>query len=671
MQKRTKILITCCSLAIGSCLVYVGYRQLTANDSSLLKNIPFIQSDKEKESAFKIKKDPQIPLIQEQLANEQLVEKKELMAKGIQLFQHKPKTAEDLYTCYIDVPVVLQAKFLSVIFYTEEGKQAQEVPAKQIGAHTFVMQTDFFKKQSYRQAIVLMTKDGNYQWQNIDATIEFSQTAHSMPLLAKQLPTKQKKEIPANLLNKHRLHQLIQAAQNQNWRERWQQQQIGFERSDNIEAAVFDYSAIDDGKFSCRLQLASLPPVGQSYRLAIWRKNSGLADLHQYPFKQIGSRDFVANFNNRAHDNYAEGSFISYLLANAAGHVSSKVVQLNRQLFIPKYILKVQRFELIPQNIAQGLYQIQLVLNKNERVKSVDFDVWTKHKGKDDAVNYVTNTLVDNNIWQQTIDVRKVHFDDVNLTIKASVDLDLTGRKEMETMQTTIEKQTQPIYVNHRGKQQFAPENSIPAFKQANYEAIETDIHLTADKKWVIMHDGSLNRTTNGSGEISQFLAQQLLSYHLKGTGEQQYAIQELRIPSIEDYLAICQAKGKIPIIEVKTSAFDEVAYRNLIELVRSYQFAHTVRFISFHYQVLKELKKMMPEASVMYLSKDLNQQVINQTKKLGSRAGVNVHWQALNQANVQLAHQAGLQVGAWTVPFDQFSKMTYLGVDYITTNDA
>lgn len=666
MKKRTKILIGSCGLL----LTILGYSYTSQYGAAF--RLPFFHEKKVKEVPFKDKKDPNILRISQQLNNEKITEKKSMFASGIQFFQHKPNNKNDFYTGYIDVPISIQAKFVSVIFYDDTLKHIYEIPAKRLADKTFVIQTKFFqqvkKALHWQQMVVVMTEDGNYQYKPLHGILD-------LPVIKKAqinaaLPRPKIENKPANLFLSRRLKSIIQSVQHKKWYDYSQQEQIGFEKNDVIEAATFDYSLIDDGKFSCRIQLVNSADKYQNYHLAIWQQKKGILDLQQYPFKQISPRDFVVHFSNQTHDNYAEGNYIGYLLSNRSTNSLINATLLNHSLFIPKYILKIINYQLIPKNPELGEYQIQLTLNKNERIRAVNFDVWTKRKGKDDLVRYNTDQLSDEKFWQQTIDIRKVHFDDNHIVIKVSVDLDITGETEMGVLQMAINKNTSPIYVNHRGRQQFAPENSIPAFKQANYEAIETDIHLTADKQWVVIHDDSLNRTTNGSGEISNLLSQQLLNYHLIGIGAQQYALNELRIPTVEDYLAICKSKNKIPVIEIKTSEFDAPAYQKLIDLIRNYQLAHVVRFISFHYQPLRELKKMMPESSTMYLSKALTQHVIDQAKKLGSRSGVNIKWQSLNAQNVQQAHQAGLQVGAWTVPYDQFNKMKELGVDYITTND-
>ena len=65
----------------------------------------------------------------------------------------------------------------------------------------------------------------------------------------------------------------------------------------------------------------------------------------------------------------------------------------------------------------------------------------------------------------------------------------------------------------HRGFSAIAPENTLPAFKkavEAGADGIECDIHLTRDGRFVVCHDGKIDRTSDGSGEISQMTLEEL-----------------------------------------------------------------------------------------------------------------------------------------------------------------
>ena len=73
-------------------------------------------------------------------------------------------------------------------------------------------------------------------------------------------------------------------------------------------------------------------------------------------------------------------------------------------------------------------------------------------------------------------------------------------------------------FVAHRGYSNYAPENSIPAFELAGkigFWGIETDICETSDGQFVCMHDDTLDRTTNGSGAISDYTLDDLSQFQI------------------------------------------------------------------------------------------------------------------------------------------------------------
>lgn len=70
--------------------------------------------------------------------------------------------------------------------------------------------------------------------------------------------------------------------------------------------------------------------------------------------------------------------------------------------------------------------------------------------------------------------------------------------------------------IAHRGYSENFPENTMLAFKKSlenNADGIELDLHLTKDKKVVICHDGSINRTSNGKGRINDKTLSELKKY--------------------------------------------------------------------------------------------------------------------------------------------------------------
>ena len=98
------------------------------------------------------------------------------------------------------------------------------------------------------------------------------------------------------------------------------------------------------------------------------------------------------------------------------------------------------------------------------------------------------------------------------------------------------------VVVSHRGDWRNYPENSIPAIESVirmGVDVMELDVKMTRDSVLVLSHDWTLDRTTTGSGNISDYTYQQLLAYDLKrGHG---IAIPGLKIPTLRQALEVCK----------------------------------------------------------------------------------------------------------------------------------
>lgn len=104
--------------------------------------------------------------------------------------------------------------------------------------------------------------------------------------------------------------------------------------------------------------------------------------------------------------------------------------------------------------------------------------------------------------------------------------------------------QTYPVMVaSHRADWQFAPENSIEALKHAilfGADIIETDVRMTKDGHIVILHDTTVNRTTNGSGYVGELTLNEIRTLRLR---DNLGAMTSYGVPTLEEFIAI--AKGK------------------------------------------------------------------------------------------------------------------------------
>ena len=229
----------------------------------------------------------------------------------------------------------------------------------------------------------------------------------------------------------------------------------------------------------------------------------------------------------------------------------------------------------------------------------------------------------------------------------------------------------------HRGVHKIAPENSLPALKKVNnHSGFEIDIHQTKDGRWVVMHDGNIDRMTSKKGAISSYTFAQLRNIPIsKGDSVYRYTASELVIPSLEEALIVAKDKRLTPVIEIKkdsTDNYTSASYDSLVAIIKKFNVEKEMILISFYYNALAEVKKRLPLVEVSYLTNDFTQVLIDKAVALGVNSGIDADYtnSHFNARNVQLAHDAGLKVGAWTTQDDsQRNKLLGMGVDFITTN--
>ena len=328
-------------------------------------------------------------------------------------------------------------------------------------------------------------------------------------------------------------------------------------------------------------------------------------------------------------------------------------------------------FSLNDTNGQQTTYDLIFIVKK-----SIDIS-------QDKADDYVT-------VIDGTLRDLKTKIDDIYATYQAG---DFYNKSEVDDKDTatlsSAEKYTDSAYPSHqafrmgtrffahRGAQSIAPENSLPAIQKTNNHAgVEIDIHCTSDGKWVVMHNGTVDRMTNGSGAISSFTYADIRKLRLDaGSFVENYKDSELLIPSLQEALTVCKDKRLIPVVEIKVDSSDHYTADNwdyLAEIITRYGLQDEMMFISFNFQALQEIKKRLPLVEVSYLVNDITDAYIKQALQLGVNSGLDVKFTGagVTDENVFKCHQAGLKLGVWTTKDDSNrNNLVGMGVDFITTN--
>ncbi len=222
--------------------------------------------------------------------------------------------------------------------------------------------------------------------------------------------------------------------------------------------------------------------------------------------------------------------------------------------------------------------------------------------------------------------------------------------------------------IGHRGVPSLAPENTIAgsllaASKGANI--IENDVYLTTDGVVVVMHDGSIDRTTNGSGGIESMTYAQLKQYYVD-----YYSGYSEPIPTLEDYFKAFKGTGVNLFIEIKSQKAEIIpAIKTLID---KYDIMDQCCFITFHMAQMDNATSTIPTISNGFLC---NAQSFTSVHDYTSRFNCTYnpgYSDDLNRNFLADCSYRGITVWPWTFN-DASSFHTYfeMGINGVTTNYA
>ena len=223
-------------------------------------------------------------------------------------------------------------------------------------------------------------------------------------------------------------------------------------------------------------------------------------------------------------------------------------------------------------------------------------------------------------------------------------------------------------FTAHRGLSALAPENTLAAFRLAGeygFYAAECDVNLTKDGVWVISHDETVNRMTNGRGNISDYTYEQLQQFKVNaGNGIREYNSE--KIPSLEQYLEVCADYNIVPEIEIKNGSNEKLC--EILTLLDKYSLKDKAIIISFSAEKLGVIREADSDIELWYLMKELSDDDI--ALALEMNYAVAFSCSKTTDEMIKKAADSGLQLCSWTVDSTKrASKLCDAGVYYITTN--
>jgi len=214
-----------------------------------------------------------------------------------------------------------------------------------------------------------------------------------------------------------------------------------------------------------------------------------------------------------------------------------------------------------------------------------------------------------------------------------------------------------PVIVAHRGGADLGMENSLSCIEKgiaAGADMIEIDLHLTADNQVVVCHDRSINRTTNGKGEIGKMTLAEIQQYRLL---DQNGKPSDETIPTLEQVLELCKGRCGM-LIEIKKKKDQYIGIEALSDsLVKQHGMQEQVIFQSFNDDVLEKLHAIDPtlrlEKLLFYRS---GSHLFDGTftsysaEKYDYVASFNICKTFVTQRFIRKMHETGKEVKVWTV---------------------
>lgn len=227
--------------------------------------------------------------------------------------------------------------------------------------------------------------------------------------------------------------------------------------------------------------------------------------------------------------------------------------------------------------------------------------------------------------------------------------------------------------IAHRGLSGLERENTSASFLSAanrSYYGIETDVHITKDGKFVVIHDETTDRVTLGkyriNVETSDYVEiKNIVLPDLDGS----FVRQDIRIPLLEEYIKICKKYDKISVIELKNH-FELDDLKRMLQEIKEQDFVENAIFISFDLQNCINIRNQLPKSSVQWLlgNEKIEKSAVNIATD--NMLDLDIYYKRLTPELVERLHSKGIKVGCWTCDKkSDAEKLVKYGVDFITSN--
>jgi len=235
---------------------------------------------------------------------------------------------------------------------------------------------------------------------------------------------------------------------------------------------------------------------------------------------------------------------------------------------------------------------------------------------------------------------------------------------------------TRPLLIGHRGYPAKFPENTLAAFEgavQAGCDMIELDVTLSRDRKVVVIHDDTLDRTTNGKGPVLERTLEEIKRLDAGSWFAPRFSAE--RIPELSEVMELTAGRCMLN-IEIKQSAFEagypiDAIEHQVVTLVRAGGAMGRVIISSFDKRILERIAAMDAPPAIAYISDHgVDKRALDMLLAMKAFSW-HPSFKVLTRDQVDMLHTAGLKVFPWTINTRaEAEKVLALGVDGLICNE-
>jgi glycerophosphoryl diester phosphodiesterase len=232
----------------------------------------------------------------------------------------------------------------------------------------------------------------------------------------------------------------------------------------------------------------------------------------------------------------------------------------------------------------------------------------------------------------------------------------------------------QPLNIAHQGASAYAPGNTLAAFRLAlemGADGFELDIMLSTDGHLVVIHDDTVDRTTDGSGPVRQKTLAELKALDAGARFGGRFAGE--RIPTLREVFDLVAGNRALVNVELKADSLkSDGLEEKLVVLIRRYDLGERLLISSFNPFALWRVRRLAPDLPLALLyAQDLPVHLRNRWFAFLSRPeALNPGLRTATQEHVRWAKSKGYCLYVWTVDEElEMRRLIALGVNGIITN--